>query len=114
LKLSRRQTLPSREKTNQALPMFQRPRLVKSMLPSGMEKVKSMVRKLEVWANTSGGSLLSSMLLILGLIFPEMYMRKVRKKIPKRAGAWSKLLRPRRSRASEHQTTSRIRESLEK
>jgi len=52
------------------------------------------VRKLDVCANTSAGNLLSSILLSLGFIFPEIYIRKLSAMIPKRAGAWSKLQRP--------------------
>ena len=80
--------IPHPVNTIQVIFIFQIARLVKIIVPSGIENEKSKLRKLEVWAKISEGSLLRSRLLILGLTFPAIYIIKKITSNPRKTGRW--------------------------
>ena len=104
--------MPQIVNTIQAILIFQIARLVKIIVPNGTEKLNSKLRKLEVCAKISDGSLLRSMLLIFGLTFPERYMIKKTAKIVRKTGSWRRFMKPIRAMVKVAQKAILLTDSL--
>ena len=91
--------MPQIVNTIQAILIFQIARLVKIIVPNGTEKLNSKLRKLEVCAKISDGSLLRSMI-------------KKTAKIVRKTGSWRRFMKPIRAMVKVAQKAILLTESL--